>query len=200
MTKKLILLLLFPFIVDLAISCCNCLDAVIHHYTNKSIVVSALDNSGQEPKEISTGSVIKAAYGIRVQLSREKLARVNKPPIVFGQAVYAYDCRCGSTDEFLPSDSITTIRIITLHNFNADHPANSDVSGYFKVYSATYYTIDDYLKYIGTTLYNETELQFAFNLFLMTPPESGGAHQFRVQFVLSDGRILEQDTPTIDFI
>jgi hypothetical protein len=201
MTKKLFLLLLFPFMVDLAISCCNCLDTLTHHYTNKTIVVSALDNSGQKPQEISAGSVFKTAFGIRIQLIREKTACINKPPIVFGQATYAYHCKCPPTDEFLPDDSITTIKVLTLSNFNNDHPANSDVSFYFKVFRSDYfYTIDDYLKYIGATFYNETELQFDFNMLLMTPPASGGAHQFRVQFILSDGRILEHDTPTIDFI
>jgi len=201
MTKKLILLLLLPFLLDLAISCCNCLDTLTHHYTNKTLAVSALDNSGQEPKEITTGSVVKAAYGIRVQLTREKIARLHKPRIVFGQAAYAYSCNCRATDEYLPNDSITAIRIITLQHFNNDHPANSDVSIYFKVYmSSRFYPLDDYLKYMGATFYDETELQSSFNMLLMTPPASGGAHQFRVQFILSDGRILEQDTPTIDFI
>jgi len=201
MTKKLFLVLLFPFIADLAISCCNCLDTLTHHYSNKTIEVSSLDNSGQEPKEISSGSVFKTAYGIRVQLVREKIARINKSRIVFGQAAYAYDCFCPSPDEFLPNDSITAIRVLTLRNFDTNHPANSDVSSYFKVYRlSSFSTIDDYLKYLKTTFYNETELQVAFIMLLMTPPASGGAHQFRVQFILSDGRILEQDTPTINFI
>jgi hypothetical protein len=201
MTKKLFLVLLFPFIADLAISCCNCLDTLTHHYSNKTIAVSALDNSGREPKEISAGSVFKTAYGIRVQLVREKIVRVDKPGIVFGQAAYAYDCFCNPTDEFLPNDSITAIRVLTLNDFNSDHPANSDVSGYFKVYTPySFYTIDDYLKYQGNTFYSESELQLSFNMFLMTPPASGGAHQFRVQFILSDGRMLVQDTPTIDLI
>lgn len=201
MTKKIFLLLLFPFIVDLAISCCNCLDTLTHHYSNKTIVVSSLDNSGQEPKEIAAGSVIKTAYGIRVQLIREKTACVNKPQVMFGQAAYAYDCSCPPTDEFLPNDSITSIRILTLRKFNNDHPVNSDVSSYFRVYTSSYfYTLDDYLKYLGATFNNEAELQFTFDMLLMTPPASGGPNQFRVQFILSDGRILEQDTPTIDFI
>jgi hypothetical protein len=201
MTKKLFLVLIFPFIADLAISCCNCLDTLTHHYSNKTLKVSSLDNSGQEPKEISAGSVFKAAYGIRVQLVREKVVHINKPAIVFGQAAWAYGCHCPPTDEFLPNDSVIAIRVLTLYNFNSDHPANSDVSAYFKVYTPyNFQTLDAYTKYIGTSFYSETELQLSFNMLLMTPPASGGAHQFRVQFILSDGRILEQDTPTIDLI
>jgi uncharacterized protein DUF5034 len=201
MTKKLFLVLLFPFIADLAISCCNCLDTLTHNYSNRTLKVTSLDNSGQDPKEISAGSVFKTAYGIRVQLFREKVVHIKKPAIVFGQSAWAFDCRCPPTDEFLPKDSVIDIRVLTLYNFNNDHPANSDVSAYFKVYAPyNFETLDAYRKYIGGAFYGESDLQLSFNMLLMTPPASGGAHQFRVQLILSDGRILEQDTPTIDLI
>jgi hypothetical protein len=199
--KKIILILLFPFIADLVVSCCNCLDTLIHHYTNKTISVSNLDNSGQELREISSGSVIKTAYGIRVKLNREKMACIDKPPIILGEPAYAYDCRCPPSDQFLPNDSIADIRVITLTDFNSTHPANTAISTYFKVYALySFSTLDDFVKNTSASFFNETELQVTLDLLLMTPPDSNGPHQFRVQIVLSDGRILEQDTPTIDFI
>jgi len=199
--KKILLVLLFPFLADLVVSCCNCLGTVIHHYTNKTIAVSNLDNSGQAPQITSSASVFKSAYGIRIKLTREKTALIDKPMIVFGECAYARECFCRPPDQFLPDDSLTAIRVITLNDFNSDHLANSDVSGYFKVYVPySFYTFDDYVKNTSASLFYENDLQINIDLLLMTPPASVGAHQFRVQIVLSDGRTLEQDTPTIDFI
>jgi hypothetical protein len=199
--KKIILVLLFPFIANLVVSCCNCLDTLIHHYTNKTISVVNLDNSGQEAREIPSGSVIKTAYGIRVKLSRENIACIEKPPIIFGEPAYAYDCRCPPSDQFLPNDSIAAIRVITLTDFNSSHPANTDVSTYFKVYTLhKFSTLDYFVKNTDASFSDEKELQATLDLLLMTPPDSNGPHQFRVQIVLSDGRTLEQNTSTIDFI
>jgi len=199
--KKIILVLLIPFIANLVVSCCNCLETAIHHYTNKAIAVINLDNSGKEPLEIASGSVIKTAYGVRVNLTREKIARINKPNINLVEAAWAYDCRCPPPDEFQPNDSIVAIRVISLTNFNSSHPANTDVSTYFKIYAPySFSTTDDFVKATSAIFFNETELQVTFNLLLMTPPDSSGPHQFKVQIVLSDGRILEQNAPTIDLI
>ena len=199
--KKIILLLLFPFIVNLIVSCCNCLGSLIHHYTNKTLLVSNLDNSGQEPREISSGSVFKKAYGIRVKLTREKIACIDKPKIMLGQPAYAYGCRCDPADQFLPNDSIAAIQVITLTDFNSSHPANTAISTYFKVYANYYFrTLDEFVKNTDASFTEEKELQLTLDLLLMTPPDSNGPHQFKVQIVLSDGRILEQDTQTIDFI
>jgi hypothetical protein len=163
--------------------------------------VSNLDNSGQEPLETSSGSVVKTAYGIRVKLTREKMVRIDRSKIMLGEPAYAYDCSCPPTDEFLPTDSIAAIRVITLTDFNSSHLVNSAVSTYFKVYkSYSFSTLDDFVNKTSATFFNETELQVTFDLLLMTPPDSNGPHQFRVQIILSDGRTLEQDTSTIDFI
>lgn len=195
------LVLLLPFIANLVVSCCNCLETAIHHYTNKTISVINLDNSGKEPLEAPSGNVIKTAYGIRVTLTREKIARIDKPEISLVEAAWAYDCRCPPPDEFLPNDSIVAIRVISLTEFNSSHPANSDVSTYFKVYAPyAFSTPDEFVKATSNTLFFETDLQVTFNLLLMTPPDKNGLHQFKVQIVLSDGRTLEQNAPTIDLI
>lgn len=199
--KKIILVLLFPFIANLVISCCHCLDTEIHHFTNKTISVINLDNSGKEPLETSSGSVIKTAYGIRVKLTREKIVRIDKPKIILVEAAYANYCHCPPPDEFMPNDSIVAIRVMSLTDFNSSHPANTDVSTYFKVYAPySFTTSDDFAKATSAIFFDETELQVTFNLLLMTPPDLSGPHQFKVQIVLSDGRTLEQNASTIDLI
>ena len=109
--------------------------------------------------------------------------------------------RCDPADQFLPNDSIAAIQVITLTDFNSSHPASTAVSTYFKVYANYYFrTLDDFVKKTDASFTEEKELQLTLDLLLMTPPDSNGPHQFKVQIVLSDGRILEQDTQTIDFI
>lgn len=195
------LVLLLPFIANLVVSCCNCLETAIHHYTNKTISLINLDNSGKEPIETSSGRVIKTAYGIGVTLTREKIARIDKSKFTLVEAAWAYGCHCPPPDEFLPNDSIVAIRVISLTDFNSSHPANTDVTTYFKVYAPySFSTPGDFVKATSAILFIETQLQVTFNLMLMTPPDTIGLHQFKVQIVLSDGRTLEQNASTIDLI
>src|SRR5687768_8173772 len=124
--KKIIFILLFPFMAELIVSCCNCVEPVLKNYTNKSISVSNLDNSGTNPLVSTSASIIKAAYGIRIQLLREITACTNKPNSIFFQSAYANRCDCPLPNQFVPKDSIATIKIFTLSDFDNSHPANSD--------------------------------------------------------------------------
>ncbi|NII23795.1 DUF5034 domain-containing protein [Pseudoflavitalea sp. X16] len=197
--KKVIFLLLFPLIAEVVISCCNCMEPVIRRYTNKTISVEHLDNSGSEAVVSTSGSVTKKAYGIRLRLIREQLACIQQRKSLFIQSAYAYSCGCEPALQFLAKDSITSIKVYTLNDFDGTHPAGSDLSGYFKVYSVyNFMTIEDYLKYMDVTLYAESQLDTRIDLLLMTAPVLTGQHQFKVQLTLSDGRTLETETSTIE--
>ena len=199
--KKVIFLLLFPLIAEVVISCCNCIEPVIQHYTNKSISINHLDNSRSEPLVSTSDSIIKKAYGIRLQLIRERLACIEKRQSVFIQSAYAFSCGCPPAKQFLPKDSITAIKIYTLHDFDSNHPADSDVSGYFKIYQAfTFSTIPDYIKTSYLVLYDDRELAKQIDFLLMTVPAISGQHQFKVEITLSDGRVLINETTTIELI
>ena len=199
--KKVIFLLVFPLITEVVISCCNCIDPVIQHYTNKSISVSNLDNTGQEPIVSTANSINKNAYGFRLQLTREKLACLEKRYSFFIQSTYAMSCRCPPPTQFMAKDSINSIKVFTIQNFDGAHPAGSDVSDYFKVYRGfSFTTIGDFLKTSKQTLFDERELQPLTDFLLMTAPAIVGARRFKVQLTLSDGRVLETETSTIDLI
>lgn len=200
--KKALLLLFLPVMVNMIVACCNCLDSVVLLYTYKEFSVSNLDNSGAQPREITTGAVPKAAYGLRMQIAAEEVVRLDNPVSLFGQAAYARytKCRCGGDTYYHPRDTITSINVITLNNFNSSHPAGADVSAYFKILeSYSLSTISEYLKKAQDNLFNDGLYdKKLLDLLLMTAPDAAGAYKFRVQVVVSDGRILEQDTPTID--
>lgn len=199
--KKVIFLLVFPLIAEVMISCCDCIDTVVQNYTNKSISVSNLDNSGKEPVAATANSINKNAYGIRLELTREKLACLEKRYSFFIQSTYAMSCGCPPPNQFNAKDSITAIKVITLRNFDGTHAAGSEVSNYFKIYNQFSFTsISDYLKSSSATLFNEKDLKPQIDFLLMTAPTVTGEHQFRIQLILSDGRILETETSTIDLI
>ncbi|HRP90899.1 MAG TPA: DUF5034 domain-containing protein [Edaphocola sp.] len=199
--NKILVVLLFPLIAEVMISCCDCIDSLIGHYTNKTMIVKNLDNSGPNPLTTTTNSVPKEAFGIRVQLTRERTACLAPPQSFFIQSAYATSCKCPPPNQLFAQDSVVTIQIFTLNDFDPNHPANSDVSDYFKVFEgSTFSTITDFIKKKKTVLYSDDELELDFDVLLMTPPSLNQSHKFKVKITLSDGRILEEMTPSIDLI
>lgn len=92
-----------------------------------------------------------------------------------------------------------SIKVYTLNDFDGTHPAGADLSGNFKVYrNYAFMTMEDYLKYADVTLYDERQLDIRIDLLLMTAPAITDQHQFKVQMALSDGRVLETETSTIE--
>lgn len=201
MVKKTLFLLLFPLIAQLVISCCDCPEPVIRYYTNKSITARHLDNRGAQVEVATSGSIPKKAYGIRLQLTREITACIQKSNSLFISSAYAFGCHCMPALQFWAKDSIKTIKIFTLRDFDNTHFAGADLSDYFQVFTAnTFTSITDYLKHPEAVLYTETELTNSTNLLLMTAPSTHTQHQFRLQMTLSDGRVLETETSTIELI
>lgn len=54
--KKVIFLMIFPIIAQVVVSCCNCMETETKHYSNKSMTLQNLDNSGNQPVVISGSS------------------------------------------------------------------------------------------------------------------------------------------------
>lgn len=199
--NKILFLLLFPFIAEVAVSCCDCIDPLIGHYTNKTILVNNIDNSGSEPITATANSVPKEAFGIRTKLNREKIACLSPSKSFLIQTAYATSCGCPPPNQLLAKDSVTTIQIFTLNDFDTNHPANSDISDYFKIFKGTSFnTITDFINMYNTILYSENELQLSFDALLMTPPSLNQSHNFKIKITLSDGRTLEGITTLIDLI
>ena len=199
--KKLIIIILFPLIAEIVVSCCQCTDSLVLYYTNKTLSISNLDNRGSEPIVSSSPSFIKTAYGIRINLVRENIACIKQTNYFIIQSANATSCRCPPITQFLPRDSITSLKIFALNDFDLNHSANSDISDYFKVYKQySFASINDYLKNLDSTVYDEQEFDLGIDLLLMTAPTLSSKHKFKVQIILSDGRMLEQETSLTELI
>lgn len=201
--NKIFIILLFPFITEIAVSCCDCPDTIFGRYTNKEILVTNIDNSGSKIMTTTANAVYKEAFGIRITLNRERTACLIPRHSIFIQTAYATKCVCPPEIELLAKDSVTTIQIFTVNDFNADHSENSDISDYFKVFnqqSFSFSTISDFLRENNTTLDHESMLEATFDLLLMTPPNLNKNHSFKIVMTLSDGRVLQEITTPIDLI
>lgn len=199
--NKILIVLLFPLITEVVISCCNCLVPLIRYYTNKTVKIQNIDNSGSEPMITTANTVHKEAFGIRAQLNREKTACLSPFKSLFIQTAYANGCRCPPSNQFLARDSITAIQVFTLNDFDIMHASNSDISDYFKIFqSFSLSTITDYIKKYDKVLYTDNELELKFDLLLMTPPTINKNHKFKIKITLSDGRILEGESTPIELI
>ncbi|WP_221390570.1 DUF5034 domain-containing protein [Dyadobacter sp. NIV53] len=199
--NKILLLLLFPLMAEVLVACCDCTDPLIGHYTNKTIVVNNIDNSGSEPMTTTANSVPKEAYGIRTQLNREETACLNPFKYLFIQTAYATSCGCPPPNQLLARDSVIAIQIFTLNDFDVNHPANSDISDYFKIFKgSSFSTIANFIKMYNTVLYSKSELELSFDALLMIPPNLNQNNYFKIKIILSDGRTLEGTTTSIDLI
>jgi hypothetical protein len=195
MYKKITFLLLFPFIAHFIISCCDCVEPLIYHFTHKTITINNLDNAGSEPAVSTATSIIKAAYGIRIQVDREKTACTGPARSLFIESAYATKCNCPPEMRLMPKDSITAIKVFTLNDFDSNHLANAEISDYFRVYTPhSFLAITTYLQASKNVLYNESDLGIKIDLLLMTTPAMNTQHKFKVQITLSDGRIFEPET------
>lgn len=131
--------------------------------------LSSLNNSGKDPVEITDGRCPKEAYMLRI--------------------VPIFDKDDEHYDSYELNTPVTAIRIFTLTDFDADHPAGSDV---FTLFRTIYWAVDLSLPLTG--FYS----LYGYRLVLMTYPQPGN-YQFRVEFELEDGTIVSEETEMLEF-
>ncbi len=193
---------MLPLMVELMVACCDCIEPTHINYTNCSLTINNLDNSGANPKVTQSNTILKDAFGIRVAVIRnENICKVKTNKSFFFQSAFAYSCYCPPELEYLPLDSIISVKVITNKDFNSEYLENSDVSEYFFVFRENeFYIIDEYIDNIETTFYDSKNKTLEFDLLLMTPPTIGTEHQFTIIVELSDGRIFNAQTELLKLI
>ena len=211
MKKKLIILffLLVPIANGLFQSCCDCNVETQHeNYSHKTMFLKNLDNSGENAIESESLQLNKNTYGIRLYLEREEtvIACAKRINSIFIQSAYATSCECPPEFLYYPSDSIISIKIFTVNNFDNQHSNNSDITDYFRV-AGSYSTVESYVTNMRYTLASEYaygidywEQELKLDLLLMTAPTANNKQQFEIQVALSDGRILKQQTTEIELL
>ena len=199
-------LLLFP-IVSVFYSCVCDVTTKYESYFHATLRLKNLDNSGEKVIETETLQINKNAYGIRLYLTRERsiVACAQQGNFIFIQSAYATSIECPPEYMYSPKDSIVSIKILTLNNFDDTHPANSEITDYFRA-AHSYSKIEDYISSIYYTYGDDNEFENSRNkevildLLLMTAPTTDNKQQFEIRVALSDGRILQQQTSEIELL
>ena len=200
MKTKIITFLLLPLMLDMLVACCDCDDPEKHIYTIDNLSIRSIDNRGSQPVEIDAGTVPKNAYGIKVRLPLRMVA-YNRPAIrpLFSTAAYATSCGCPPSLVYSPTDSIVSFKVVTLNNFDNQHPAGADVTSLFQVFKASnrsYQSIANYLASDAPVYNHKLDENVELTLLLMQAPAEG-QHQFHIEIKLSDNRLLSGSTSII---
>jgi len=220
--RKILIIALLPLILECIISCCDCEEIPyinyndLSSYSHAAMLISNLDNSGPTPLLVENDTVPCCAYAIRVVVDRQEkalddqdmysLAHPSKTknlltPIQHQglmQSAYAFSCHCPEERIFIPADSLLSVHVYCLDDFDSSHPAGSDISSYFRIYRNEYMMVLADAHYLSNYELNSLDDEvLEFNLLLMEAPSSEGPQQFRVEINLSDGRVLEERTDAI---
>jgi len=199
---KILLILLALPLLDVFYACCNCEDNTEEKfYINSGFTLKNIDNSGEEPLESTSVNINKKAYGIRLQVNRQSLSFIKTETYqpLFSQGAYAMSCDCPPEVTYEHSDKVESIKIITLNDFTADKPANSDITEYFKM-RKVYKDVIELVKSLNYDFPYKLEEKEYFDLLLMIPPsEDNIQHQFKLIITFENKPTVELQT-TVNLI
>jgi hypothetical protein len=201
--KKILLVLLLGFVARLFFSCCNCPDDVTTISVNK-LYINNLDNTDfyHEISPVLHDSMLRSAVAFEVIL---RDTSVREYPVLYGansgftSASAFQPCEC--YPNFKVKEQITSLRIISLHDVNAQYKAGSDVTGIFvgsyseKSIYGLYRNFDDIIKAV-----NE-QIQYGFpgiriGVYCTKPIENDFA-QFSFEVKLSNGKVMTAQSKLI---
>jgi len=198
MIKKILFVFGLALISQLIGACvdCNCPPHQTIYFTNKGISLKNLDASLPQPMITNAGIISSANYGVQVQFLTEQVA-LRQQRISWGLIQPAYACSCAENN-FIAREDILSIEIFSNHDFDNNHPKNTDLSLYFKVkrYNSMI-TIIDYINALKNLRYISTNV-FYEGIFLQVAPSSSKKHKFRFRITLTDGRILAAETTEVE--
>ncbi|OJV54634.1 MAG: hypothetical protein BGO31_06605 [Bacteroidetes bacterium 43-16] len=184
--------MLFLFLAETCIIACKCPEPNEFNYAYERLTVLSLDNSGSTAELSGSDSVRKQAYGIRVNIERILVAVQHDWHL--GNLAYATTWNCLAR-EYNPANAIKMIKIITLNDFDASHPAGAELSDYFKkVDAGKFYDIETIYKQESQVFKSNFLEPLEADVLLTKAPEHSGLYTFVVETDLSDGTILKDTT------
>lgn len=196
-TKRILFFLFFPLLLDLFIvGCCDCSPTEYFDYSNCSIAVENLDNAGAQPVVAITDTVLKEAYGIQIIIDRsEGICHHQSFPMFSSNAYALTKCKC-EDQVYNYLDSAESITVITLNDFDASHPSNSDITEYFK--TGSFMEVNSSLPEINQVLHNRDSIEnLVLDVFLFSPPAIPGENRFKIEIAFLNGKTLEASTSNI---
>lgn len=194
-TKRILFFLFLPLLLDVFIvGCCDCPTPEYFNYSNCSLSVENIDNAGANPIIAPSDTILKEAYGIQLTIERSEDICQHQTLPLFSSNAYALSCLC-EYQVYDYRDSATSIRIFTLNEFDQNHPANSDITDYFK--TGGFVEVSFHLQQINQQLHNRDSVgNLELDVYLLRPPQNSRDFQFKMEIAFSNGKVLEATTPT----
>lgn len=194
--SKIAYILLVFWLVGVVVEGCGCPDPSHITCSVSSLKLAHLDDGNW-----TNNPVPRSHYGILIEFEMKHIAKIQPSASLIRSAHAMEQCR----DVYIPKDTITSIQFFTELNFDASHPAGTDISDHFMAMKVNV----DWPA--GTETYEDISLADALKRWcdlnrdgyieplscvLVTPPDAG-TYIFRVVVGLSDGRELEQSIKAI---
>lgn len=209
--KKTVLVLLLPIFAQVLVSCwCNCNEPKYGTYTNKGFYeVKNLENA-EFLNTTTMESIPKTAFGLRIEMQRDIVSQRQSPKTEILPSAYAMSpCEC-PYNKLTAKDSVTTVNIFTVNDFDDKHLAGSDVSDYFRYVNRNssngvikkYATLTEFVKEEPTAIFNADFYKNTkiIDFLMMETPKLGTKHNFRIKIAFSDGRVVEATSLPINLI
>ncbi len=199
--KFLIVVFILPFFLHIIAGCgiCDCDEEINKDtkITNCSLSLSNLE-FGENRFRILTSNtkILKTKFGLRIEVNRKKDVCLHYNTSAFVGSLMACDCQ---EPLFFAIDTIKSITIKSLNNFDVSHPANSDITNYFSFLEAT--RDISIMEFISTmNQENISRLGSLIDIKLNTFPQTNEAQQFEIEMKISDGRTIKQKTTVVELI
>lgn len=169
-----------------------------------SFDISLLDNTFSSP-QLATGDTVPAkAFGMRLSMNyvdEMNFCKTN-PLETFSLFPSCYAVGPVKTSYvYIPVNKIDSVYIFSNNDFDANHPAGSNLVDYFSVFKPySFYEVSNHLEgwrrieFQDEYLYPKRE---KIDVLMMKTPENAGIHQFTIRFITDQGEVFEQTTSLI---
>jgi len=185
------------------ISCCNC-----ENVLQRTIRWTGLSISGSAYRVEPDGTVVteenasmdfsQKQYSLRATVNYEFL--VSNFPHHFSMFNEAYACKCEEST-VLTQKSVTEIKVVSVNDYDATHPAGSDITSYFgsvKSDKGGADGIGPLQLYYGST-YSGRLPYTGYDFYMVQRPSAGTVQQFNVIVMFSDSSSYGNLTPVLRF-
>ncbi|KAA5534777.1 DUF5034 domain-containing protein [Taibaiella lutea] len=200
MIKKLLLILTGYYVLIFVSACtCNCeptenFNAIVSEINTSMLIYSFQADTSFNFTPIETDSMKYDSYGINLNF----IGTIVKAEPSFSLVNTAYACKCYIDDDYFFHDSVSSVTITTINDFDEQHLSGEDVTGYF-VYVDNDYTNNKVRKNTVAYFYSNQPSHsyypgYYFPLYLNARPTLNPNIQFDIKVRFKNGN--EQQTRT----
>ncbi len=197
-------ILIFPILIAMVMmSEVGCSDRDTYYFDWNKISLNNLEiyyeNESLRYQQTDKLTFAPLTFGTRIGFDYQMIADFGNININLIQSAHALT---KPTDEYILKDKILSISVKTVHDFDNEHQAGSDISHYFKtLWSGDFIPINSRLN--GTNGINEPRisenyLNEEYDIYLRENPSIGEKHQFEILIEFESGKILTKMTDEIE--